>query len=88
MWQSILVGLIVLLASLYAAWALLPAGPRRRLAQAVADWTRGQGRPAWLARAGAALQSSAQRRLGDCEDCGSAQQRSPTRSSRRQPPTG
>jgi hypothetical protein len=87
MWQSILVGLVVLLASLYAVWALLPAGPRRRLAQTVADWTRGPGRPAWLARAGEALESSAQRRPGDCEDCGSAPP-APTRRSRRQPPTG
>ncbi len=70
MWQSILVGLIVMVAALYAVWALLPAQPRRRLAQAIAARTRNPRYPAWLGRAGETLERDSLRRLGVCGDCG------------------
>ena len=73
MWQAVLVGLIVLAASLYAGWALLPAVPRLRLARAVARWSRRPGRPQWLGRAAGALESRASSRLGGCSDCSAAE---------------
>ena len=36
MWQAVIVGLIVLAATTYAAWALLPAALRLRLARHLA----------------------------------------------------
>jgi len=49
MWQAIVVGLIVLVAILYATWRLLPASLRLRIAHGVAEW--GAPRPSGLAAA-------------------------------------
>ena len=48
MWQAVIVGLIVLAAATYAAWALLPAALRLRLARHLAATARRVGGPAWL----------------------------------------
>jgi hypothetical protein len=77
MWQAVAVGLIVLAASSYVAWALLPAGLRLRLARRIAAMTRRAGGPAWLVRFADATEASALRRLGGCSDC-SAVQAAPT----------
>jgi len=85
MWEAILVGLIVLVAALYAAWRLLPAGLRLRMAHRVAEWTRGPGRPAWLQRASTTVEAAARRGVGACSDC-SAVQADPKAPSSRKPP--
>jgi hypothetical protein len=73
MWQAILAGLIVLSAVVYAAWALMPAAVRFRLAQRLAAAARRSGRPAWLVRAAGAIEDSARRGLGGCSDCSAVQ---------------
>jgi hypothetical protein len=77
MWQAVVVGLIVLAATIYAAWALLPAGLRLRLARRLVAVARHAGGPAWLTRFAVATEGSALRRLGGCSDC-SAVQAAPT----------
>jgi hypothetical protein len=77
MWQAVVVGLIVLAAATYAAWALLPATLRLRLARHLAATVRRSGAPAWLVRIADAIAGSALRRLGGCSDC-SAVQAAPT----------
>lgn len=72
MWQSLLVGLIVVAATTYAAWTLIPAGTRLRVASQIAAWAGRSGRPVWLARLAAAVERSARGRLGGCSDCGAA----------------
>lgn len=71
--EAILVGLIVLAAVLYAAWALAPASARLRVAQQVGAWGRRPGRPGWLQRASAAVESAARKRSGACSDCSAVQ---------------
>jgi hypothetical protein len=83
MWQSLVVGLIVLVATTYAAWALVPAGTRLRIASRFYAWTRGAGRPAWLGRIAAAMERSARARMGGCSDCSAASPPPSTSSSRR-----
>jgi hypothetical protein len=85
MWQAIVVGLIVVVAGAYTAWALLPATLRLRLAQGIGAWGRQPGRAVWLGRASAAVERAARSRLGGCSDC-SAVQANPKSPSRRQPP--
>jgi hypothetical protein len=73
MWEAILVGLIVLVAALYTAWRLLPASLRLRAAHRMAEWGQRPGRPAWLQRASASVESAARKGVGACSDCGSVQ---------------
>jgi hypothetical protein len=77
MGQAIVVGLIVLAAAIYAAWALLPAGLRLRLARGLAALAQRAGGPAWLLRFAELVEGSALRRLGGCSKC-SAVQAAPT----------
>jgi hypothetical protein len=77
MWQAVIVGLVVLAATTYAAWALLPAALRLGLARHLAAATRRAGGSAWLVRFADAIEGSALRRLGGCSDC-SAVQAAPT----------
>ena len=73
MWQAVVVGLIVLAAVLYVAWALLPAGLRLQLARHLAKRVRRTGGPAWLLRLADATEAGALRRLGGCSDCSAVQ---------------
>ena len=77
MGQAIVVGLIVLAAAIYVAWALLPAGLRLRLARRLAALAQRAGGPACLVRFADAAEGSALRRLGGCSKC-SAVQAAPT----------
>jgi hypothetical protein len=86
MWEAILVGLIVVAAALYAAWALLPATLRLRVAQRIGAWGRRPGRAAWLQRASTAVETAARRRVGACSDC-SAVQAAPSPPPSSRPPT-
>jgi len=73
MWQAIVTGLIVLAAVVYAAWALMPAALRLRLARRLAAAARRAGRPAWIVRVAVAIERNARRRLGGCSDCSAVQ---------------
>ncbi|MDQ1310822.1 MAG: hypothetical protein QG601_2092, partial [Pseudomonadota bacterium] len=73
MWQAVVVGLIVLAAATYAAWALLPATLRLRLARHLAATARRSRAPEWLVRFADAIAGSALRRLGGCSDCSAVQ---------------
>lgn len=85
MWQTILVGLIVLAAIVYAVWRLSPAALRLRTAQRIGEWGRRPGRPAWLQRTSTAVEAAARRGVGACSDC-SAVQADPSAPSSRKPP--
>lgn len=84
MWEAILVGLIVLAATLYATWRLLPASLRLRTARRIAERGRRPGSPAWLKRASIAVEAAARRGVGACSDC-SAVQADPSAPSSRKP---
>jgi len=75
MLQSVVVGLIVLAAVLYAFWALLPAGPRLNLARMLGEWGRAPGRSALFCRAAGAVERAAMKRKGMCSDCGAVEPR-------------
>jgi hypothetical protein len=72
MWQTLIVGLIVLAAAVYAAWALVPAALRLRLAARFGAWAVRPGRPGWTRRLAAMLERRARSGLGGCSDCGAA----------------
>jgi hypothetical protein len=73
MWEASLVGLIVLAATLYAIWRLLPASLRLRTARRIAERGRRPGSPAWLKHASIAVEAAAHRGIGACSDCSAAQ---------------
>lgn len=73
MWQSVVAGLIVLTAAVYAVWALIPATLRLRLAQRLAASVQRAGRPRLLIRATAAIERVALRSAGGCSDCSDKQ---------------
>ena len=85
MWEAIVVGLIVLTATLYAAWRLLPARMRLHAARRLAEWGRRPGRPAWVQRASTAVEAATAKGAGACSDCGAVQS-SPAAPSSRKPP--
>jgi hypothetical protein len=68
-WQAIVVGVAVAVATLYAGWALLPGALRLRLATRFAERARRPGRPAWLARLAGRVERRARARAGICGDC-------------------
>jgi len=69
MLESMLVGLIVVAATGYAAWALTPAVSRNRLAMRLAHGLGGAGTPGLRGRAAAWLQKLAKAPAGGCSDC-------------------
>jgi hypothetical protein len=73
MWQTVVAGLIVLAAAVYAMWALMPAVLRLRLTERLAASARRAGRPRWLVRATAALERVARQGAGGCSHCSAAQ---------------
>ena len=73
MWQTVIAGLIVLAAAVYALWTLMPAVLRLRLTQRLAASAGRAGRPMWLVRTTAALERVARRRAGGCSECGAVQ---------------
>jgi hypothetical protein len=73
MWEVILVGLIVLVATLYTTWRLLPASLRLRAASRIAEWGQRPGRAGWLQRATTAVAARARHGVGACSDCSAIQ---------------
>lgn len=69
MLESILVGLIVVAASAYAAWALTPAVSRNRFAARLAHGLGGPGASGVRGRVATWLQRLAKAPAGGCSDC-------------------
>ncbi len=69
MLESIFVGLIVVAATLYAAWALTPAVSRNRLAARLAHGLGGPGATGVRGRVATWLQRLARAPAGGCSDC-------------------
>ena len=69
MLESILVGLIVVAAAAYAAWALTPAVSRNRLALRLAHGLGDPDAPGLRGRMAAWLQRLARAPAGGCSDC-------------------
>ena len=69
MLESILVGLIVVAATAYAAWALTPAVSRNRLAARLAHGLGGPGATGVRGRVATWLQRLARAPAGGCSDC-------------------
>lgn len=76
MLQAIVVGVIVVAASAYAAWAIAPRGLRLRIANRALAWSTASPRcPAWLrARIGRVAEGLAR---SACEACGGGSGRAP-----------
>jgi hypothetical protein len=69
MLESMFVGLIVVAATGYAAWALTPAVSRNRCALRLAHGLGGAEAPGVRGRAAAWLRKLAQAPAGGCSDC-------------------
>lgn len=69
MLQSVLVGLIVAAATVYAIWSLVPGQTRLQWARNLAAWGRAQGRPHWIAQLTGRIEHKAAQRQGGCSGC-------------------
>ena len=69
MLESVFVGLIVLVAAGYAAWALTPAVSRNRFAMRLAHGLGGADAPGLRGTTAAWLQKLAKASVGGCSDC-------------------
>jgi hypothetical protein len=69
MLESMFVGLIVVAATGYAAWALTPAGSRKRFALRLARSLGGPGAQGLRGRAASFLFRIANAPAGGCSDC-------------------
>jgi hypothetical protein len=67
--EKLLVGVIVLVATLYAAWTLLPAAGRQRVLRHLAKLSAAGGVPAWLQRAVQSLEPRARSTGDPCDGC-------------------
>jgi hypothetical protein len=69
MLESLLVGLIVVMAAGYAAWAITPAVSRNRLVLRLAHRLGGPAAPGLRGSAATWLQKRAKAPAGGCSDC-------------------
>jgi len=67
--EMLLVGAIVLVATLYATWALLPAAGRQRVVRRLARLSAAGGVPAWLRRGARSLEQRTRSTSGPCDGC-------------------
>lgn len=67
--EMLLVGAIVVMATLYATWALLPAARRQRVVQRLARLSAAGGVPAWLQRRARSLEQRTRSTSGHCNGC-------------------
>ncbi len=67
--QALVVSVIVLVAAIYAVWALLPAPTRHGLALRLASQLGGSAQSGWRGRVAARLELLANARKGGCADC-------------------
>jgi len=80
MWQWFLVATLVLVSAVYAAWALLPAATRLRLARRLASI------PGPLAQVGARLERAARPVTKTGADCDACPQSRVANGARKRPP--
>jgi hypothetical protein len=67
--EMLFVGAIVLLATLYSAWALMPAAGRQRVVRRLARLSAASWVPAWLQRGVRSLEQRTRSTSGNCEGC-------------------
>ena len=67
--EMLLVGVIVLAATCYATWALLPAAGRQRVVRRLARLSAAGGVPAWLQRGVRSLEQRTRSTSGHCDGC-------------------
>jgi hypothetical protein len=67
--EMLLVGSIVLVATLYATWALLPAAGRQRVVRRLARMSAAGWVPAWLQRGVRSLEQRTRSISGHCDGC-------------------
>ena len=67
--QTLLVSVIVVVAAVYAVWALLPAPTRHRFALRLATRLGGSAQAGWRGRTAARLERLANAGKGGCADC-------------------
>lgn len=72
MLESLLIGLIVVVAAAYAVWALMPVSTRRSLALRGAHALGGPGAPGVAGKAVGVLQKIAKAPASGCSDCPAA----------------
>lgn len=77
MLESLLIALIVAVASMYAVWALAPASLRRRVALRLSQSLGGSASPGMRGRVAAMLQRLAKSPGGGCSDCSAAKLHQP-----------
>ena len=86
MLESLLIALIVIVAALYAAWALTPASLRNGFALRLVQALGGAESPGIRGRVAAALQRLAKSSGGGCSDCSAAKLHPPPGTDKRSPP--
>jgi hypothetical protein len=69
--EMLLVGAIVLVATLYATWALIPAPARQSLARRLLVLSEAPGCPDWIGRRIRAAAKSSVTSGGPCDGCSS-----------------
>jgi len=69
--EMLLVGAIVLVATFYSTWALMPAPARQRLARRLLALTTAGWCPDWIGRRIRAAASGPGTSGGPCDSCGS-----------------
>ena len=67
--EMLLVGVIVLAATCYATWALLPAAGRQRVVRRLLSLSAASGVPAWLQRGAQSLERRTRSTSGHCDGC-------------------
>ncbi len=87
MLESLVIGVVVLVAALYAVWALMPASTRRNLAMRWSHALGGPSAPGVAGQLAARLQKLAKVRAGGCSECPAATL-TPAERSQRKGPTG
>jgi len=67
--EMLLVGAIVLVATLYATWTLLPAAGRQRVVRRLVSLSAASGVPAWVQRGARSLERRTRSTGGHCDGC-------------------
>ena len=88
MLESVVIGLVVAAAALYAVWALLPAVTRRGLALRGVHALGGPDAPGIAGKLAGRLQKLAQARAGGCSECPAATLTPAERAGRKSRPDG
>lgn len=72
MWQELIVGAAVLVAGIYAAWAILPGASRRALVRRFRSWAGQPGRASWAGTLADRLERGEVAGASGCSGCPAA----------------